>query len=153
MATGRFYTIHLPSTAITAAADLFEITVASEKPIRIWALKLGQTSDQGDASEETLRVTIQTGVTAGTGGSAQTPQAGKVNQVTVGASSTNRTTAHTGGTVEWTEPWNVRIPLEVWWTEETAIEATSATDPVTITLDAPADSLSVFGMVLIEEMV
>lgn len=149
---GRFYTVQFSAVALTAAADLFEITCAAERPVRIWHWNIFQTTDVGDAAEEVLSLTIERGVTAGTGGSSVTPVA--VDRETSADSTANRTvtTAHTGGTVLYRRGWNIRIPDDHWFTPETAPTIDSATDPVTLTMSAPADSITVSGSLLFEEL-
>jgi len=149
---GRFYSINLPATAITEAADLFEVTVATDKPIRVWGWNVSQTTDVGDAAEEVLTLTLKRGVTAGTGGSAQTLVAMIENDTAAGASSTNRTTAHTGGTIVWQRGWNIRMDSEHWFTPESAPVVGADADPVVLHMTAPADSITVSASLLIEEL-
>lgn len=149
---GRFYSVTLPETAITAAADLFEITAATDKPIRIWGWNISQDTDVGDAAEEVLQVTLQRGVTAGSGGSAQTLVPMVANGAAAAATATNRTTAHTGGSILWQTGWNIRVPLEMWFIPEAAPVIGADDDPVTLTMTAPADSITVSGSILIEEL-
>ena len=67
---GRRYYVDLPPTAITVAADLFELTPADDKPIRVLALNLHQTSDAGDAQDEIISVVwVRGNATSGSGGS------------------------------------------------------------------------------------
>lgn len=149
---GRYYTVQFTAVALTAAADLFELTCASERPIRIWGWNVFQTTDLGDANEEVLDLTLQRAVTAGSGGTSVTPVA--MDRESTADTSANRTvtTAHTSGTVIWRRGWNIRIPDEFWFTPETAPIVDSATDPVTLTMTAPADSITVSGVMLFEEI-
>ena len=149
---GRFYSVTLPETAITAAADLFEITAATDKPIRIWGWDISQDTDLGDASEEVLQLQLKRGVTAGTGGSSITPVAIVANDATVGATCTNRTTAHTSGSILWQNGWNVRVPLSHWFAPEFAPVIGADDDPVVLWMSAPADSITVSGSLLFEEL-
>lgn len=149
---GRFYSVTLPETAITAAADLFEITAATDKPIKVWGWNISQDTDVGDSAEEVLQVTLQRGVTAGSGGSSITPVAMIANDASAGATCTNRTTAHTNGSILWQTGWNIRVPLEMWFTPESAPVIGADDDPVTLTMTAPADSITVSGSLLFEEL-
>lgn len=149
---GRYYSITLPETAITAAADLFEITVAADKPIKVWGWNIGQDTDVGDAAEEVLQLQLKRGVTAGTGGSAQTLVAMTENDTAAGATSTNRTTAHTGGSILWQRSWNIRMDSEHWFTPESAPVIGADADPVVLWMSAPTDSITVSGSILIEEL-
>jgi hypothetical protein len=149
---GRYFTVQFTAVGLTAAADLFEITCASERPIRVWGWSLFQTTDLGDANEEVLALTLERGVTAGSGGTSVTPVS--MDRESSADSTANRTvtTAHTNGTVVWRRGWNIRIPDEFWFTPETAPTMDSATDPVTLTMSAPADSITVSGLMLFEEL-
>ena len=149
---GRFYSITLPETTISAAADLFEITVAADKPIRVWGWNVSQDTDLGDANEEVLQLTLKRGVTAGTGGSAQTLVAMTENDTAAGASSTNRTTAHTGGSILWQRGWNIRQDSEHWFIPEAAPVIGADADPVVLHMSAPTDAINVSASILIEEL-
>ena len=48
---GRKYTLSFEAVAVTAAQDLFELVAASGKPIDILSIRIGQSSDAGDASD------------------------------------------------------------------------------------------------------
>lgn len=149
---GRFYSIPLPETAISAAADLFEITAATDKPIKVWGWNISQDTDVGDAAEEVLQLQLKRGVTAGSGGSAQTPVAIVANDASAGATSTNRTTAHTNGSILWQQGWNIRTVAEHWFAPEFAPVIGADDDPVVLNMSAPADSITVSGTIMIEEL-
>ena len=100
--------------AITTATDLFEITVAADRPVIIYGLSLGQTTDLADAAEEVLMIGVYRDVTAGATGTAATEYV--YTNTAVGAAATAavvtlRGTASTGGTLIDIIPWNIRIPL------------------------------------------
>ena len=149
---GRFYSVTLPETSFTAAADLFEITVATDKPVRIWGWSISQDTDLGDANEEVLQLTLKRGVTAGTGGSAITPTPMTENDTAAGATCTNRTTAHTNGTILWLQGWNLRTVAEHWFTPEAAPVIGADADPVVLHVSAPVDSVTATGSLLFEEL-
>jgi hypothetical protein len=149
---GRFYSVTLPETAITAAADLFELTVATDKPIRVWGWNISQDTDTGDAAEEVLQLTLKRGVTAGTGGSSITPVAMTENDTAAGATCTNRTTAHTGGSILWQPGWNIRTNGEHWFIDIMAPVIGADADPVVLHMSAPADSITVSGSLMFEEL-
>lgn len=150
---GRFYIARVAPSALTAKADILEFTCAADKPQRLWYVHLYQTTELGDAAEEQLEVTIERGVTAGTGGGSITMAAIDRD---IGASDGScagiRTTAHTGGTIIWDNGWMIRQPYDFWWTDLTAPTIDAATDPWTVTVSAPADSTTIGGMALIEEL-
>lgn len=124
----RKYTVVLAATVTAAGGDtdLFELTPADDKPIRLRGLILSQTSEVGDAAEEGLRISIMhlpATVTSGSGGSAPTPQPLDPTDAAAGftAEVNNTTVATTSGTASMMEEfgWNVRSsPLERWWPDD-----------------------------------
>lgn len=121
----RMYTVPYTGTLTAAGTDcdLFNLTPADDKPIRLVGLVLSQSSEIGDAQEENLRISIirlPATVTAGSGGSAVTPV--PMDEVDAAAGFTARcndtTVATTSGTAETKEEfaWNERnSPMERWW--------------------------------------
>ena len=107
------YGANFSAQAITTATDIFEFTPAADRPVVIYGLSMGQTTDLGDASEEVLMIGIYRDCTAGSGGTANTEYI--YNNHSVGATNTAATrslgTASTGGTLIDIIPWNIRIPL------------------------------------------
>lgn len=112
-------TYRVPYTGtITAAggnADLVLLLPADDKPIRLKGWILGQSSEVGDAQEESVRLTVQhfaATVTNGSGGSAPTPI--KTDQTDAAAGFTARcndsTVATTSGAATILEEigWNIR---------------------------------------------
>lgn len=143
--------------AYTGAAnvDLSEITAAAAKPCVILGFDIGQTSDVGDAAEEILGLQIKTGqTTSGSGGSASTP----VNTDTSGgaasfaAEQANTTKASTGTIVSHgTYHWNVRVPLQIRFTQEEQILMTAGLRG-TLEIPAAADSLTIAGQLIVQEI-
>jgi hypothetical protein len=99
--------------AVTTATDMFECTPVVDRPAVIYGMTLGQTTDLGDAAEETLMIGIYRDCTAGSGGTAATEYV--YNNVAAGVTPTMQVrvlgTASTGGTLIDIIPWNIRIPL------------------------------------------
>lgn len=152
----RRYWVDLPPTAIAVAADLFEFTPADDKPIKVLALNLHQTSDAGDAQDEILSVVWVRGhTTSGSGGSTPTPRPCNPSDTAAGfTAEAANTTAASGGTgVNLPRHgWNVRAPLERPYTPEEAPEATQGNTTLVLRMaGAPADSLTIGGSVLVEE--
>jgi hypothetical protein len=149
MSAPRIYTASFSAVATTTATDLFELTCAADRPIDIIGWTIFQTTDLGDAAEEVLSLTVERGVTAGTGGTAST----EVDYGGRGESTADTTvnhmvtTAHTGGTVMFRKGWNIRIPEEFWLPERLYGYADAGTDPVTLTMTAPADSITMSGTI------
>jgi len=138
-----------------ANVDLCAIVAASGKPLVVLGYTIGQTSDFGDAQEESLGLVFKTGATTvGSGGSAVTP----VNTDLSGgaASFTARqadTTKSSGGTIvsHGPYPWNVRVQDPVRFTQEEQILVTAGTRCV-LEIPAAADSLTVIGHLLVQEI-
>lgn len=154
---GRKYYVDLPPTAITVAADLFELTPADDKPIRVLSLNLHQTSDFGDAQDEIISVVWVRGHTvSGSGGSAPTPRPVNPSDAAAGftAEAANTTAANTGTTVNLARHgFNVRGGLERPYTPDEAPEASQANTTLILRMAAaPADSLTIGGCILVEEM-
>ncbi len=141
----------------SANVDLCEITAASSKPCVLLGFDIGQTSDVGDAAEEVLALAVKTGTsgtTSGSGGSSSTP----VNTDTSGGSASltaeqANTTKMTGGTIvqHALHHWNVRMGLQVRYTQEEQI-LLSASMRATLEIPAAADSLTVAGQLIIQEI-
>jgi hypothetical protein len=121
---GRIYTVPYSGTLTNAGgdADLFELTPADDKPIRLRGLVLAQTSEVADAAEESLRISIiHLGATVTSGnGSSVTPVPLDPSDAAAGftAEANGATVATTSGTATTVEEsaWNIRIsPLERWW--------------------------------------
>lgn len=152
---GFLYSVTFTATAVTAAVDLFELTCTADKPILLHKLVMGQTTDLGDAAEEVLQIGIYRGVTAGSGGTAATEQDYTDTDEPTAATAVNYlvTTPSTGGTLIEVIPWNIRVPC-VWLPPpEHRPRIDSSEDPVSFKLvAAPADSVSMFGTVLWEEI-
>ena len=149
MAGARTYGASYAAAATTTATDLFEITCAADRPIAIIGWSIYQTTDLGDSAEEVLDLTVQTGVTAGSGGTSITPFDVSSRGEVASDSTCNRsvTTAHTGGTVRFRKGWNIRPPDDFWLPPELYIYCDAGTDPVTLTMTAPADSITVGGAI------
>ena len=60
---GRLYTAQFSAVAVSAAQDLFEIVAPSDAIVKIHNIRLGQTSDVGDAAEEILLIKLNSGAT------------------------------------------------------------------------------------------
>lgn len=149
----RFYSVSIDNGAVTAATDLFELTAATNIPIRIWGWNISQDTDTGDAAEEVLQLYLKHAVTAGSGGTAVTPSRHVPSDVAASATcNRNVSTAATGGTVVATRGWNIRMPEDHWFTPESAPVFHAGNDPVVLSNSAPADSITVSGYLIFEEI-
>lgn len=158
----RIYTVPYTGTLTNTGgdADLFELTPADDKPIRLRGLVLGQTSELADAAEESLRISIirlPATVTSGNG-SAVTPVAIKSTDSAAGfaAEANGATVATTSGSAEIIEEfaWNIRIsPLERWWPDEDfAPGCRQASALVVRCQSTPADDITVAMTAYVEEI-
>lgn len=155
---GRMYAVTFEGVAVTAAQDFFEVSPADDKPILIHGCYLSQSSDLADAAEEILRVAIIRGhATSGSGGSAFTPlpltsSAGVASGF---ASEINNTTiASTGtGVTLHAETFNIRSGWVYIPTPEARPGASQANTTIVVRLmAAPADSLTMSGTLIVEEL-
>lgn len=157
---GRIYAVIFENVAVSATQDLFELTPADDKPVRIHSLNLsnvGGTGDAGDASEEFYRLTITRGhTTGGSGGTAPTPTPLDPNGPAAGfVSEVNNTTKATAGTttVPFSDGMNSRIPYEKQWAPEDQIQASQGNTTIVVRLEAaPADAINLSGTLLVEEL-
>lgn len=140
------------ASAFTTATDIFEFTPVVDRPVLIYGMTLGQTTDLSDAAEEVLMIGLYRDATAGSTGTAATEYV--YTNAAVGAANTmavvsNRGTASTGGTLIDIIPWNIRIPL--FWIpipemrpKFSNIAAEGPTSTFRL-IAAPADSITVSG--------
>jgi hypothetical protein len=157
----RRYSVAFENVAIVAVQDLFEITPAANKPVRLLALFLsnvGGAADAGDAQEELLRIAIRrvpATITSGSGGSAPTPRLVDPSDAAAGltAEVNNTTQATSSGTIETLHPdgWNIRVPYSLIFTPEMQHEAINGQLLVVSLLNAPADSVNCSGVLYVEE--
>ena len=154
---GRMYSVSFSAQAMTTAQDLFEITPADDKPIRVAGLWLYQSTDLGDAAEEIIPIVIKRGnATSGSGGAAGTIETIAPTGATPGFSAeVYNTTAASAGTEDilYRDGWNVRIPYQFLPPEDMRPGASQAHTTLVVALGAaPADSITVSGTIVIEEM-
>jgi hypothetical protein len=150
------YTVQFSGTAVTAQQDFVEVVAAATKPLVLIAFGLSQSSDVGDAAEEGLSILVRSGqTTSGSGGSTYTPVATDASQSAASfTAEINNTTKATAGTIvtHYTYNWNVRMPLDIILPEPMQI-ILPATRRLTIELaTTPADSLTVSGYAVFQEV-
>lgn len=158
MSYGRIYVVRWDAaTAVSVAADLFELVPADDKPICIHELKVWQTSDLGDAAEEIIGISIVRGnATSGSGGGTPTivPAMGGAAAAAFTGECRNTTAASTGSPVfVGGDGWNVRVPYI--WTPapEDRVWCTQAQTLLCVRLDAaPADALTMNASMIVEEI-
>ena len=158
---GRIYTI--PWTGAILAADtdmdLWEFTPVDDQPIRLRGFRLGQTTELGDAAEESLRITVKrllATFSTGTGGitpvAEEPAKSAQAPGFTVEAQ--NETLA-TGGSTEILDElaWNVRnTPFEIWYPDERFCPSAKQPEGLVIRLeDTVDDDITFVGVAWVEE--
>lgn len=158
----RIYSVAWSGTVTNSGgnADLWEVLPADDHPVALRGFRLGQTSEVGDAQEESLRIRVirmTATVTSGSGGSAatglQVDLAG--SSASFGAKVNNATVATTSGVTETLEElgWNERAtPLEVWYPDpDFAVKAIQGQALIIRMDQTPADDLTFAGTAWFEE--
>lgn len=151
------YTIQFNGVAVTAQQDLFEIVAASGKPFVLLAWGISQSTEVGDAAEESLSILVKSGqTTSGSGGSSATPvPTDSANTVAFGGTAeVNNTTPASAGTIvtHYAHNWNIRVPLDQILTEQQQLLMV-ASRRMTISLaTTPADSITMSGYAVIQEI-
>jgi hypothetical protein len=154
---GQIYSALWDNKSVSTAIDLFECTVAADRPIIIHQLDVYQTSDLGDAAEEVLRIGLYRGSTAGSGGTAITETRyvdgdSPANQTAIVEYATGGTSS-TGGTLIHNLGWNVRIPTQYIWTPELRPRCDAGEDPISLRfIAAPADAITMGACLIFEEI-
>lgn len=154
---GRLYSASVAAVAVSAAQDFFELTPATDKPCLIHEVRLGQYTDFGDAQAELVSVQIIRGyTTSGSGGSTVTSRA--LDQVDSAAGATveaNNTTVASAGTAHIlvADSFNVAAGWLFLPTPEMRPRASAATGGrIVVRITAPADSLTMNGTLVYEEL-
>lgn len=157
----RTYTCQLNAATLAANSgnptDLFELTPADDKPIRILGLVIGQTSDVGDTNSENLGIKISRGFTAtGSGGNAAANGVPlDPNDATSGFTfESNNTTVASSGTeaVLFSDVWNTQAGYQVWFPEGAQPQGSQANTLVTVRVTAPADAVTLSATVFVQEI-
>lgn len=159
----RKYTVPYQGTLTNAGgdSDLLELLPADDKPVRLLGFVLGQTSEVGDAAEESLRISIirlPATVTSGSGGSAVTPAPLDSADAAAGvaAECNNTTVATTNGTaVTLAEfAWNIRSsPFDFWFPDPNLAPIIKQGEGLVVrSQTTPADDISITITFFIEEL-
>lgn len=154
----RLYTVHFSGVNVTTQLDWFEVAPATDRPIRVHALFISQTTEIGDAQEEFLRTEVLRGhTTTGSGGG--TPTAVPINGRDAAAAFTAKTvntTQATGGTpvTVHQESWNVRVGLQLVLPPEMRWRCDAALGQrLVVRLGVtPADPITMGGTMYVEEL-
>ena len=156
----RLYTAVFSSVAVTAAQDLFELVAPADAIVQVYRIEMSQSTETGDAAEESLPLLIKRGigsVTSGTGGTTPTAQPVEDGDAAFGGTvEVNNTTKMVvgTGTIETigSHNWNLRVPFDkVFLPEERII--ISPSNRITVELvNAPADSVTMSGTITFAEI-
>lgn len=153
---GRKYWVDFPPASVSVQTDLFELTPADDKPIRILAVNIHQTSDFGDAQDEVISmVWVRGNTTSGSGGSTPTPRPCNPSDAAAGftVEAGNTTVASSGTGVNLPRHgFNVRAPIERPYTPDEVPEASQGNTLLCLRMAAPVDAITVGGSILVEEM-
>lgn len=156
----RVYSIQGGPTANTVKIDFFSASPADDKPCSLHAVYIGQTTEFGDAQEEILEVFITrggTGITAGSGGAAPTPQplgssADTASGFTARTLDTTIAT-FTSGVVVHRDAFNVRSGWQYLPAPEDRIIFSQVNGGISCSLNAaPVDSITWVVTAVIEEL-
>lgn len=149
------------AVAVTAAQDVFELVAPAGGRVRLREIRLGQYSDAGDAAAELLSVLVVTGYTvSGSGGASVTPNNMSGHSGGATASSTvernNTTVANTGtAKVILADAWNVQAPW-LWVCPDDPCDPANIIlekdDRLVVRITAPADSITLNGTLVFEEV-
>jgi len=150
------YTVPFSSVAVTAQQDFFEITAHATKQCVLLGFGVSQSSDVGDAAEEGLSLIVKSGqTTSGSGGTTPTPTPNDGAGAAAGfTAEVNNTTKASAGTIltHYSYNWNVRVGMDVILPEQMQL-IFGAGRRLTIELaTTPADSLTVSGYAVIQEI-
>lgn len=155
----EFYSVNFSASAQTAAIDFFELSAASSKVCVLHEVRLGQTTDLGDAAEEVLMIKFVRGVGSVTSGNGSAATIVKLETGSSAASSTCETIATTqlaAGTGTLTTlkiiPWNIRSDFQYLPTPETRITLAPSEKLAIGLVAAPADSITYSGNLIFEEI-
>lgn len=152
----RCYTVEAEAVAVTAAVDIVELTPGDDKPVQIYGLFLGQSSDFGDAAEEILRYRVIRGhTTGGSLGAAPTPRPLDRSGPAAGfTAETNNTTVATLGTTHnlHSDCFNIRVGEKLWIPENSEWDASQGDTTILVRLmAAPVDSLTMSQTTYVRE--
>ena len=156
---GHVYSANFGGVAVSAAQDLFEILAAAGVPVIIHSIRIGQSSDAGDAQAEMLRVQVSlvnAVVTGGSGGSTSTSRAhspaSPAASTTVEANNTTQATSSTTIDPIIEDTYNVQAGWLYLPTPEERLIVAAGTTLVVESPDTPTDPLTMSGTVTFEEI-
>jgi len=158
---GRLYTAPFTGLAIAATTtDVFEINAATNRPVELAAVFIGQTTEVATnvGEDEFLAYRIARGnTTSGTGGTAVTPVPIEPNDnpATPFAFEFGNTTAASGGTATdvYIDVMNVRTGLQLIFPAGFGPRAINGSFVVMRLITTPADSITFHGTAVVRELI
>lgn len=153
--TGRVYSASFAGVAISAVADIFEITGGSTVVTEILSFHLSQETLTKDEDEQFLNILWQSGqTTSGSGGATVTPRPRmKGDSASVATVERGNTTQASGGTIvtHVSESFNVRIPYLWLPTPEQTLWLQPSERGTWSIEDAPSESTTFNATVVFKE--
>jgi hypothetical protein len=157
----RIYTVSFAGTVTNAGgnADLFEVTPADDKPVKLRGFSLGNYSEFGDSAEEAVNISVMMlpATFTSSNGTATTPRPLDSADTAAGAAceTNGATVATTTGTaITLAEyAWNLRAsPYEVWYPDERFCPKVKGGEGMVVRLQSTlADDVSMACTFWIEE--
>lgn len=154
---GRMYSAVFESVAVTAVQDLFEVVSPADAVTIIHSITITQETEFADAAAEMLTIVHQEGATtSGSGGSSVTPNPLEKGSPAYGGTvEANNTTEAADGTIDniHRESFNIQIGYYYKPTpEERPVISPSARFTCTLISTTPADSITMSGTIIFEEV-
>jgi hypothetical protein len=150
---GIMYAASFEEVAVTAAQDLFEVVASAASALIIHQVTITQSSDAGDAQAEMLPILIHRGTATGSGGAPVTPSPLNLGDPAFsGTVEANNTTQSVEGAVLHAEAFNVQIGFYYLPPPKPQIWIPPSGLFIVELQTAPADSLTMNGTVVFEEI-
>lgn len=152
---GRMYSVSFKEQAVTVAVDVFEILPAAQKPCKLWALFMSQSTDFSDAAEEIIPFSIVRGHTTSGNGAAASEIPLDGNDAAAGfvAEQLATTQASAGTAVEvFADSWNIRVPYQLILPPELRPRVQNAELLVVRFNSPPIDSIDLSATIFVEEL-
>lgn len=149
----RIYSAVFEEVAVTVVQDLFEIVAPADGIVVVHGIWVSQSSDAGDVASEQVNILIHRGSTSGSGGSTLTPSPLDFGDPAFGGVvEANNTTQATEGTQLFSDSFNVMAGWQFLPTPEMRLVIPPSGRLIVELQTAPADSLTMSGTVVFEEI-
>ena len=153
---GRMYTVPMSEVAVSAAQDLWELSLPTDLIVKIHEVQIAQGSDT-DSEMAAIAFYKGVGSTSGSGGSTPTPVPHETSMTasSVTVEMNNTTVATAGGgslTLIWASAFNVLNGFHYLPTPETQFTLSPGEEFYVRLKNAPADALTMSGFITYEEL-